>query len=76
MFVHYQRKPDQIEKTAENIRRLLKQGHKLICLPEETSVWLNNDEMKIIGQKPAEIFNGKEMKKVNPMIMNYSNRKN
>lgn len=76
LFVHYQRKQEQIEKTAENIRRLLKQGHKLICLPEETSVWMNNDEMKIIGQKPAEIFNGKEMKKVNPMILTYSNRKN
>lgn len=56
LFVHYQRKPEQIEKTSINIQRLMSQGHKIICLPEETSLWINGNKMKIIGQKPAEIF--------------------
>ena len=56
LFVHYQRKPEQIEKTSINIQRLISQGHKIICLPEETSLWINGNEMKIIGQNPAEIF--------------------
>lgn len=59
LFVHYQRKPEQIEKTAINIQRLIEQGHKVICLPEETSLWINGNQMTIIGQKPAEIFDGK-----------------
>jgi dipeptidase E len=58
LFVHYKRKPEQNEQTLLNINRLLKDGHKLICLPEETSVWINNNEIKIIGQNPAEIFDG------------------
>ena len=57
LFVHYQRKLEQIEKTSINIQRLLKQGHKIICLPEETSIWINDNQMQIIGQKPAEIYN-------------------
>ena len=62
LFVHYQRKPEQIEKTAINIQRLTEQGHKVICLPEETSLWINGNKMAIIGQKPAEIFDGKSKK--------------
>lgn len=64
LFVHYQRKPEQIEKTAINIQRLLEQGHKVICLPEETSLWINGNQMQIIGQKPAEIFNGNEKRTI------------
>lgn len=60
LFVHYQRKPEQIKKTAINIQRLMEQGHKVICLPEETSLWINGNQMQIIGQKPAEIFYGNE----------------
>ena len=56
LFVHYQRKPDQLEKTAINIERLLDNGHKIICLPEETSLWINNHLIQVVGQKPAEVF--------------------
>ncbi len=62
LFVHYKKKSEQIEKTAINIKRLLAQGHKIICLPEETSIWINDKQIKIIGQKPAEIFNGQDKK--------------
>lgn len=56
LFVHYQSKPEQNEKTLQNIQRLMQEGHKIICLPEETSIWINGNEMKVVGQKPAEIF--------------------
>jgi len=71
LFVHYQRKPEQIEKTSINIQRLMSQGHKIICLPEETSLWINGNEMKIIGQKPAEIFRneGKNIINSNDIIL-------
>lgn len=65
LFVHYKNKPEQNEKTEINIQRLVSKGHKLICLPEETSIWINDKQIKIIGQKPAEIFKGKNKKIIN-----------
>ena len=59
LFVHYEKKEEQKEITAKNIQMLLKSGHKLICLPEETSLWVTDDKIDVIGQKPATIFNGK-----------------
>lgn len=53
---HYKKLPEQYDDTQKRVEKLLKQGYKLICLPEETSIWINNDQTKIIGQKPAEIF--------------------
>lgn len=66
LFVHYQRKPEQIEKTAINIQRLLEQGHKVICLPEETSLYINDSEFTIIGQKPAEIITKSKTQIIEP----------
>ena len=54
-----EKKEEQKEITAKNIQMLLKSVHKLICLPEETSLWVTDDKIDVIGQKPATIFNGK-----------------
>ena len=64
---HYKKVAEQFEDTQKRVDKLLKQGYKLICLPEETSLWINGNEMKIIGQKPAEIFDGKDKKVINPV---------
>ena len=56
LFVHYKKKQDQLEQTKEKMKRLVKLGHKVIALPEETSLYINDNEFTIIGQKEAEIF--------------------
>jgi len=53
---HYKKLPEQYTDTQKRVEKLLKQGYKLLCLPEETSLWINGNQMQIIGQKPAEIF--------------------
>lgn len=53
---HYKKIPEQLIDTKKRINKLLEQGYKLICLPEETSLWINNNQIFVIGQKPAEIF--------------------
>lgn len=57
---HYKKLPEQYADTKKRVDKLLNQGYKLICLPEETSLWINGDKFEIIGDKPAEIFNGRE----------------
>jgi len=59
---HYKKLPEQYPDIQKRVDKLLTQGYKLVCLPEETSLWINGNQMKIIGQKPAEIFNGKDKK--------------
>lgn len=56
LIVHYQKLKAQIPQTQLRINRLLKEGNKLICLPEETSLYVHNNEFKFIGSKPAKIF--------------------
>ena len=56
LFVHYKKKPEEYEKSDMKVKKLLGQGHKLICLPEETSVCLFENKMFLIGSKPAEIY--------------------
>ena len=56
LFVHYQKKPEQLEQTKEKMKRLILAGHNVVALPEETSVYIDDDEVTVIGQKPAEIF--------------------
>lgn len=65
-FVHYRVKERQYEATEIRVNRLLKDGHKLICLPEETSLFIDNGKMSIIGEIPAEIISKKKRKIVNP----------
>lgn len=61
---HYKKLPEQQENTQKRVEKLLKQGFKLICLPEETSLWINGNQAKIIGPKPAEIYDGHEKQTV------------
>ncbi len=63
---HYKKLPEQYLDTQKRVDKLLKQGYKLICLPEETSLWINGNQMTIVGGKPAEIFDGKDKKIVQP----------
>lgn len=64
LLVHYKKEEEQISATEQRVKRLLKEGYKLICLPEETSLWINDKEAKIIGPKPAEIYDGHEKQTV------------
>ena len=59
---HYKKLPEQYGDTQKRVDKLLGLGYKLVCLPEETSLWINGNQMTIIGGKPAEIFDGKEKK--------------
>ena len=63
---HYKKLQEQYGDTQKRVDRLLKQGYKLVCLPEETSLWINGNEVKVVGQIPAEIFNGEHKKVVLP----------
>lgn len=53
---HYKKLPEQYPATQKRVDKLLKQGYKLVCLPEETSLWINGSRIQIVGQKPAEVF--------------------
>lgn len=64
LLVHYKKEEEQISATEQRVKRLLKEGYKLICLPEETSLWINGNQAKIIGPKPAEIYDGHEKQTV------------
>ena len=57
LLVHYKKKEEQIPLTKQRINRLIKEGYKLICLPEETSLVIEENNFRIIGSKPAEIIN-------------------
>jgi len=61
---HYKKLSEQYADTQKKVDKLLKMGYKLICLPEETSLWINGNKMQIIGQKPAEIFSGNQKKTI------------
>lgn len=63
---HYEKILEQNQDTQKRVDKLLKQDFKLICLPEETSLWINGNKVKIIGSKPAQIFNGQENLIINP----------
>jgi len=65
-FVHYRVKERQYEATEMRIQRLLAEGHHLICLPEETSLFIENGKMSIIGDLPAEVITKNFRKVFNP----------
>ena len=65
-FVHYRVKERQYEDTEKRVQRLLNDGHKLICLPEETSLYIENGRMSIIGLLPAEIITNTARRLVKP----------
>jgi len=57
---HYKKLPGQLENTKKRVTSLLLKGFKLICLPEETSIWITENQTKIIGQMQAELFDGQK----------------
>lgn len=59
---HYKKLPEQYLAIQKRVDKLLKQGYKLVCLPEETSLWINDNQITIVDQKPAEFFDGKNKK--------------
>jgi len=63
---HYKKLPEQYLDIQKRVDKLLKRGYKLVCLPEETSLWINDNQMQIVGQKPAEIFNGQRKLIIEP----------
>lgn len=63
---HYKKLSEQYIDTQKRVKKLLKQGYKLVCLPEETSLWINGNQIKVIGDKSAEIFTGEKQKIANP----------
>lgn len=56
LLVHYKKKEEQNGLTNQRIERLLEEGYKLVCLPEETSLVVEDKKCYIIGSKPAEII--------------------
>lgn len=56
LLVHYQKLKSQIPQTQLRIKRLLEEGYKLICLPEETSLYVHDNKFEFIGTKPAKMF--------------------
>lgn len=53
---HYHKIPNQYSDTQKRVNKLLQLGFKLICLPEETSLWVHDNQIQVIGQKTAEVF--------------------
>lgn len=53
---HYKKLPEQNENTKKRVQKLINNGYKLICLPEETSAYIHDGKMDFIGNG-AEIIN-------------------
>lgn len=58
LLVHYKKVQKENPLTAKRVKRLITEGYKLICLPEEASVYIENDSIIAVGTKPIEVFNG------------------
>lgn len=65
-FVHYKLKESQFEATEEKVKRILDLGTNVICLPEETNLFITENEITVFGGKPAEIVTPNCRKKVQP----------
>lgn len=56
LLPHYKKKEDQITLTNQRVKRLIKEGYKLVCVPEETSLFVNDGKYSVVGEKPIEII--------------------
>lgn len=65
-FVHYKLKESQYQQTKLRVNRLLNDGHKLICLPEETSIYLKDGNITVIGDSPCEVITNTSRKSYHP----------
>lgn len=66
---HYKKLAEQKANTKQRVNNLIAKGFKLVCLPEETSLYINDNELTIIGQKPAEIITKNKTQIVGPNNM-------
>lgn len=72
---HYQKLAEQNTLTEKRVKRLLKEGYKLICIPEETSIFINNDTISIVGSKPAAVFTkNREIRNIQNEEISYLNK--
>lgn len=62
---HYKKHEEQIVNFEKRIERLKNKNFKLICIPEESSLFVNNNELIVIGSKPIEVINKEERKLFN-----------
>ncbi len=60
LFVHYQKIEEQNPATAKRVEKMLKKGLKLICIPSESSLIVDEDKLYVLGEKPAEVFENGE----------------
>ena len=69
-FVHYKLKDYQFEATEQKVNRILNLGCNVICLPEETNLFVTENEITVFGKKPAEFVtpNYREIVKPNEKI--------
>ena len=63
---HYKKLPEQYPDIQKRVNKLISNGFKLVCLPEETSLYINNDNFTIIGQKSAEIITKNKTQTIEP----------
>lgn len=63
---HYKKLLEQNANTEQRVNNLISKGFKLLCLPEETSLYINDNHFTIIGQKPAEIITKNKTQIIEP----------
>lgn len=63
-LVHYKLIEEQYSQTELKVQRLLKENYKLICLPEETSLYIEDGKITIMGDKPCEVITNLERKNI------------
>jgi len=56
LLPHYKKYEEQIVNFEKRIERLLNNNFKLICIPEESSLFVNDKDLIVIGGKPIEVI--------------------
>lgn len=56
LLPHYKKYEEQIVNFEKRIKKLLNNNFKLICIPEESSLFVNNEDLIVIGGKPIEVI--------------------
>lgn len=65
LLVHYKKLPEQNDLTEKRIQRLINESYKLICLPEEASIVVEDDKIYSIGAE-IEIITKSRREKIKP----------
>ena len=56
LLPHYKKYEEQFVNFEKRIERLLNNNFKLICIPEESSLFVNDEDLIVIGGKPIEVI--------------------